>query len=196
VTGRRLTIALSASLIAVIAAVSSAGAQHSPADSGLQLSASVGPWRSPASITVSSVGPAITAVTVSGQRDVAVGIPGRAWGSAVGVLVSVSVPAGHGAPAASVALRLPRHPAGPDVVLHRHAPRVVLHLGTPAHLGGRLVTLTGLPLGTSSVRLTLRGRGAGLVGLAHPCPATPTFSARVTRVGTPPASVTSSSSCR
>ncbi len=191
-------------LIAVIALVSFAtqawAIKYPP--NGLRFFADVGisPPPSRSLITVETIRGSLRVVSIRAVRDVRAAVPTGSAGKTVGRLTLGVL--GGAAPEKRLKLVMPSRTSASKLVLARDGQlSVVLRPSSSRRSTGSggadnlVLSIHGLPTGTTSVSMTFDGAGRGVLGTTHGCPVKPTWKLYAVRDGASPVSVNSRISC-
>jgi len=170
--------------------------------SGLRFFADVGvsPPPSRSLVTVDSIRGSLRVVSVRAVRDVRAAVPAGSAGKTVGELQFYvrDVPP---RPARSLKLVMPLRTSGSKLVLARHGQLSVVlrpsgrHAARSGGASNLVLSIHGLPAGTTGVYVTFDGAGRGVLSTTHGCPVKPTLNLYAVRDGASPVSVNSRISC-
>ena len=189
-------------LLAVIAAAcfaTQASALKFPPN-GLRFFADVGisPPPSRSLITVETIRGSLRVVSIRAVRDVRAAVPAGSAGKTVGRL---SLGTGGTSAGKRLNLVMPSRTSASKLVLVRDGQLSVVLLpsgrATTGSGGAKnlVMSIHGLPTGTTSVSVTFDGAGRGVLGTTHGCPVKPTLNLYAVRAGAAPVSANSRISC-
>ena len=168
---------------------------------GLRFFADVGisPPPSRSLITVDSIRGSLRVVSIRGVHDVRAAVPTGSAGKAVGRL---SLGTSGTSAGKRLKLTMPSRTSASKLILARDGRLSVVLRPSGRHTtigsGGAnnvILSIHGLPTGTTSVTVTFDGAGRGVLGTTHGCPVKPTLNLYAVRDGASPVSVNSRISC-